>query len=730
MLSATRKERRMAARAETRRTRKLRRAVVALGAGVVIAAGTAGQAYAESIDSQQVSQNTYATVQNLITIADNLGRTQIALLAPAHAALPAGWVPVTTSEYSTSTEQLNFLQVLTQGGQLLLAVPDTSHVPGATTTLSGISPQVAQALAAAPLAGTLGSGASVYTKMGAALLQLNGINVNTTIHNGLADVVDGLGGDRVTQHAGTLTGIPSIDDALGFWTGTRTSTSWTGSTSWLGATGTTWISQDKVTMNGITSDELKALFGQNLNHPDALVVAEGSTVIVTKCVWGICVPIGTKWVSETDEHGNQVHTTTYDPNSAVSEALSALDGIRVGGFSVIQRQAGGSYAGALGGTAGWLAAATQVVVPGVDGADDQVITVPVYAAGISLPDNLFTTGMQLSPGLVTTTGQSVDTVLGSRSSSWSIPSLGIGAQQTSLLQSSHLGPDGFAYDSGWTIATIDLGEATIPIVYSLGSFNMGPNGFGMSGPSFMGVGLPGFQIGSAPAGSPSTAIPEVISDLLGSVPNSVIALTPAMIFQLAQIEDPTGGALSDPIGTLQRVLSPLFTKYVTPTATQISQALADAATAAINQSSGQLVEASTQAAESTGALATAATQIPELNAPAPSNASAESSPLPDVTASGRHALPDDQASQFSSSGTTTPRHAAPEAPTTRTESGTVGASDAGGSSGTGDSASDEQSAPSDVPAEKTDGGVNSPSTDTGNSRPFPASDTAPAAQAG
>lgn len=139
MLSATRKERRMAARAETRRTRKLRRAVVALGAGVVIAAGTAGQAYAESIDSQQVSQNTYATVQNLITIADNLGRTQIALLAPAHAALPAGWVPVTTSEYSTSTEQLNFLQALTQGGQLLLAVPDTSHVPGATTTLSGIS---------------------------------------------------------------------------------------------------------------------------------------------------------------------------------------------------------------------------------------------------------------------------------------------------------------------------------------------------------------------------------------------------------------------------------------------------------------------------------------------------------------------------------------------------------------------------------------------------------------
>jgi hypothetical protein len=646
MLADNRKQRRARERSEARKSRRVQKAVVALSAGIAVGVGAAGAAGAETIGSQAIAENSYTTVENLIVIADNLGRTQVAMLAPAASVLPDGWVPVVTSEYSTSTEQLNFLEALTQGGQLLLAVPDTSHVPGASTALSGISPQVAQALSALPLADTLGSGATVYSKMGTALVGLNLVNLDTGIQNGLADAAELLGGNKVDQDAGQLTGIPSIDDALGFWTGSRTTSNWTGTVNWLGASGTTWISQDQVRMDGITSEQLTALFGQNLNQPDALVVSNGSKELVKvgeTCRWGICIPkYDYVWIGETDGDGNQVHTTIYDPNAGVADALSALDGIDVGGFTITQREAGGSYTGALGGQAGWLAAATQVVVPGGSGADDYVATVPVYAAGISLPDGLFTTGMELSPGLVTTSGQSVDSVLGSSTSTWSLPALGVGAQQTSLLESSHLGPDGFSYNSGWTIAAITLGDVTVPVVYSLGSVNVGPNGFGVSGPSIMGVGLPGFQVGSAPSGSVSSTIPDAISQLLGDVPTSVITLTPEMLFQLAQIEDPTGGVLSDPIGTLESVLSPLFTKYVTPTATEVSQAIADAATEAVNQGSSAIAAASAKAADVTSELADATESASQL-AVTPQDVVEPSAVETAVPSSvGRHALPDER----------------------------------------------------------------------------------------
>ncbi|MFT4127981.1 MAG: hypothetical protein QM662_17350 [Gordonia sp. (in: high G+C Gram-positive bacteria)] len=662
----------------------------------------AGQAFAADLDAAQISANSYTTVENLIVIADNLGRTQIALLAPAASVLPDGWVPVVTSDYATSTEQLNYLEALTQGGALLLAVPSTDHVPGAQTTLSGLSPLAAQGLAALPLAGTLASGATVYGQMAQALVLLNLINPTTTLQNGLADVTDTLGGDQVTQYAGQLTGIPSIDDALGFWTGSRTTSSWTGTTSWLGATGTTWISQDRVTMDGITSDQLKALFGANLNTPDALVVAEGSTQVVqtgTQTVviipaqpavpahqecrtvlwqqycWTVPatpaipavtqeVPVyGTQWIGETDENGDQVYTTTYDPNDSVADALAALDGIDVGGFSVIQRQAGGSYTGPLGGQAGWLGAVTQVVIPGTDGAADQVLTVPLYAAGFALPDGLFTAGMQGTPGLVTTNGQSVSSVLGSRSSSISIPALNLGIEQTSLLESNYLGPDGVAINSGWTVALLNLGGTSIPLVYSLGSVNAGPYGFGFTGPSFMGLGLPGIQIGDTPPGAgQSGSIPAALSAALGNVSTSLIVLDPQLLFQLAQIEDPTGLGLTDPIGTLQSVLSPLFTEYVTPTAAQISQAIADAATEAVNTGSSQVADLSAQAVEATGDVAET---TEELSAQATQQVSTQqlstpqSLPVADEAPAARHALPEGAPSQFTPSGSDTPQHALP-----------------------------------------------------------------------
>ena len=704
MPADNRTQRRERHREETRKSRRIQKAVVALGASLAVGAGAAGSAYADSLNTNQVAENSYSTVENLIAIADNLGRTQIALLAPVGKSLPEGWVPVVTSEHSTTSRQLTFLEALTESGKLVLAVPDSSSIPGTSTSLSGISPQAAQVLAALPLADTLGSGAQVYAKMGSTLIQLNGINLQTLAQNTLADVKEVVGGDKVSQHAGELTGIPSIDDALGFWTGSQTTSRWTGSASFLGSTSTTWINQDRISVNGITSEQLKALFAQNLNTPNALVVDNGSNhvvqtgtriVVITPekrvCVFNKCVTIpavaaevpvyGTEWIGETDDNGNQVQTTTYNPNDAIPGALSALDGIDVGGFSVISRQVGSTFAGRLGSSAGWQGAVTQVIVPGAGDAEDYVATVPVFAAGISLPDNLFTTGMQLSPGLVTTSGQSVNSILGTRSATFSIPTLGLAAERTSLLESSHLGPDGIAYNSGWTVATIKVGDTTVPLVYSLGSFDVGPNGFGVTGPSFMGVGLPGFQIGTGP--STASAVPDVVSNLLGDIPTSVITLSPSLLFQLANIEDPSGGVLSDPIGTLERVLTPLFAKYVTPTATQISQAIADAATRSVNEGSAHAKAASDWAVDASATLADktehglASPESPTSQPESASSATPQSDTAETSASAGRHALPDGERSQFAPSGSNTPKHAATQQSTDTSATDTTPSKDSG-----------------------------------------------------
>ena len=151
MPAYNRTQRRERHREETRKSRRIQKAVVALGASLAVGAGAAGSAYADSLNTNQVAENSYSTVENLIAIADNLGRTQIALLAPVGKSLPEGWVPVVTSEHSTTSHQLTFLEALTEGGKLVLAVPDSSSIPGTSTSLSGISPQAAQVLAALPL---------------------------------------------------------------------------------------------------------------------------------------------------------------------------------------------------------------------------------------------------------------------------------------------------------------------------------------------------------------------------------------------------------------------------------------------------------------------------------------------------------------------------------------------------------------------------------------------------
>ena len=261
--------------------------------------------------------------------------------------------------------------------------------------------------------------------MGAANLQvalaaglLGTINPLTNIANTAANVVQTVGGDKVTQQAGQLTGIPSIDEALGFVGGTKNSSSWNGTFNWpvAGISNQSWITQDKLTVDSISSDEIKEKFSAGLNTPDYLKVQKGKTRYYL-CGFKLC----SEWVPTKDVNGNPVYAVTYDPNSQVANILATLDNVDVQGFSLIKREIGSKSSLPFDGSAGWLAGVTQVIVPGAEGEPDKVSTVPIMAAGFASPGDLFTVGGLYSPGIVTNGPQSIQSILGSRSSSFSIP---------------------------------------------------------------------------------------------------------------------------------------------------------------------------------------------------------------------------------------------------------------------------------------------------------------------
>ncbi|UAK39155.1 hypothetical protein K8O93_05390 [Gordonia bronchialis] len=140
-----RADRRRSAPEQSRSSKRLTKTVAALGAALVIGTGAAAPTLAAELNAGQIAENNYLTTQNIITITDNLGRTQIALLAPLGSVLPEGWVPAVTSKTSSSTEELNILGVISEAAGMLVAVPDTSHVPG-IPALAGVGVLPAQLL--------------------------------------------------------------------------------------------------------------------------------------------------------------------------------------------------------------------------------------------------------------------------------------------------------------------------------------------------------------------------------------------------------------------------------------------------------------------------------------------------------------------------------------------------------------------------------------------------------
>lgn len=629
-----------AERAEQRRTLRLNisKRKAALAAGAVFA--TAGVALAPAahaataINAQQNAANDYATWNNLIIVADSLGKTQGAILAPIGSLAPDGTLPTVSNGKTSETTELNFIEGLGEGAGMLLQQPNTGHVPGSRGALGmgTLAAMLPQGLAGAPLLDGVVQSATILPKTTATLAALTGLDATTAGKNVEAEA-KGLLGDRVVQSGGyALFALNLGDDPLGLLglpDAQRTTDSWSNSYDWplLQINGKTWMVQDRITVDPVTSEALKQKYADRIGTLDTLDVQKGETKLVqtgtetrtsnnlvTCALLGLprpctyTVPVyNTQFVPELDENGDPIYETVHDPNAGIPGALANLDGIDIPGMSVTKRETGGEY-NFLDGSFGWLASTTQVAV------GDQVVTVPLVASGVALPFGLLEVGGLYSPGMVTQNGQTTSATLGTRSQGIAIPVLGIGVDTTSLLESWQYGPDGIAYNSGQTIALVNTGEllggVPLPLVYSLGAFNLGPKGVGFSGPSIFGVGLPSFQLGEK-LGQPDTgnALLDGVGGLGDMLPTTLIPLDPKYLFAALGIEDPTGLGLTDPFKTTQDLFDPVFVKGVSPLATPLAKGFAELGAKTTNKVSESSEKASKKLREITTEVADSASKV-------------------------------------------------------------------------------------------------------------------------
>ncbi|WP_448221867.1 hypothetical protein [Gordonia iterans] len=639
-----------AERAEQRRTLRLnintRKAALAAGAVFATAAvALAPAAHAETaINAQQNAEHDYATWNNLIIVADSLGTTQGAILAPIGSLAPDGTLPTVSNGKTSDSQKLTFIDGLGEGAGMLIQQPNTGHVPGAGGALGmgALAALLPQGLAGAPLLDGVLQSTTILPKTTATLAALTGLDATTAGKNVEAEA-KGLLGDKVVQSGGyALSALNLGDDPLnllGLPDAQRTTDSWSNAYDWplLQINGTTWMVQDRITVDPVTSEALKQKYADRIGTLDTLDVQKGRTTAPiigyeerTVTDWDNCTrytnlpfvgPTCTRWgtkvetvpqygpiqfVPELDENGDPIYETVHDPNAGVPGALANLDGIDIPGMSVTKREAGGEY-NFLDGSLGWLVSTTQVAV------GDQVVTVPLVASGIALPFGLLEVGGLYSPGMVTQNGQTTSATLGTRSQGIAIPVLGIGVDTTSLLESWQYGPDGIAYNSGQTIALVNTGEllggVPLPLVYSLGAFNLGPKGVGFSGPSIFGVGLPSFQLGEK-LGQPDTgnALLDGVGGLGDMLPTTLIPLDPKYLFAALGIEDPTGLGLTDPFKTTQDLFDPVFVKGVSPLATPLAKGFAELGAKTTNKVSESSEKASKKLREITTEVADTASK--------------------------------------------------------------------------------------------------------------------------
>lgn len=229
----------------------------------------------------------------------------------------------------------------------------------------------------------------------------------------------------------------------------------------------------------------------------------------------------------------------------------------------------GMYAFPLDSAAGWWAAVPTLAAN--FGPDDpgSLVSMPMGAAGVQAPAGLGQAGLfAVSVLLPSSSGTYVP--VGATISNASIPDLGFGITNLNLTTGNYVGADGVNVNNGQNIAVIQTpltGAIPIPIVYSLGGFNVGTEGAGYTAPSLYGVSLISpIQIGTAAQGNaPDGLIP---ADLI-----PVGAVLPTQLTSVSAVASALLG-VQDPSSALEQALTPVYQGVVTPGAREASDQLA------------------------------------------------------------------------------------------------------------------------------------------------------------
>lgn len=403
--------------------------------------------------------------------------------------------------------------------------------------------------------------------------------------------------------------------------------------------------------------------------------------------------------------------------------LSDLLGLDLPTATVWVPQGSGNY-NLLGFSSGWWAAVptAALAIPSILGVTepfDLTISVPITSVGASLPFGLAEAGntnmtvmLPLDNGMYSPVALNMTNVN---------TAFGFGVTNINVTSNNYIGTNGINVNNGQNVLLLQNPLLPIPIVYSLGGFNVGPDGFGIYMPSLFGISLlPNLQLGTAP--SVSLGLPlgaDQVLDALGIQSLIGRPLVPTSLLNVAGFIP----GVTDAWVQGQNLLSPFYLNTIGALLNPLSAFAADQYGPFINGTGTTLLKLSEMYKDIAEKLGGAAANV---QSPATTLAS---SPVPfttnnsgsDQSTTGKHAAgtSDNEVSVADLADKLTP--AAPEvpsAPTTPSES-TVTEPAA--------TTSDNQTPPAEPTASQPDSTPSNDSSTTNVTPPesAPSADTAP-----
>jgi len=541
---------------------------------VALAAST-GPNYTELIESLSNSTN------NILFASSNFQNALTSLTNPI-AAASGGLLPTFSS--SVTQENLATLQGLLDTLLKLIAQPNLDNIPGLpagslVTILNALAPGLT------PVTGTVlpvvnnltGTLAGTLGALQGVLDLLN--NVNGAITDLNLNPILVLAGISIPP----ITGIVDLNNLLNSLLGiTGSTTEYTSGISWpfLGVNGSTTVDNTIVQLPSLTLEQLVDNVLGTVHVPNVSLTG---------------LPILGDLTSVLGLPANLPLGTTLDSalqgavGDLIDPLLNPLNGIATPSVTAWLPAASGNYTLPLGGSIGYLATMPTIAIgplnsllggllpPLIDPSlidlnSETVLAIPLFAGGVTLPLGLASFATVGTPGIVFPTATGVNTIGGASVTALNLFGLPV-FTNTNLQLANYYGTNGIDWSNGTNIATV-LG---VPVIYSLGSFNVGDDGFGFTGPSLFGVGLiPPFQVGDAPTQQSSDGL--IGSDVLNLLQTALRTTSPTQttsVTQLLGLPD-VGKTLSDSI------LTPGYHALVTPLALQITNFLNENAGSIVN----------------------------------------------------------------------------------------------------------------------------------------------------